>query len=241
VPIGQPRPVKPERHRNGNSLIQPQRPSPDGSDLCIGPTPSWALHVGKIRTWARIQQSFPKVAPVPTKRPAKTTTRAKTTARAKAKAAAKPAATGPQLTPKTAAKQPFMATVRELVRTYQAFDLYSDAHIRSLGLTSPQFDVICTLGNTPGLLMHQLAEKTLVTKGTLTGIVNRLEQKDLVRREVPENNRRCFVIVLTAAGEALFESIFPDQISHLSIPFERLSAEELAEINAALKKLRAIF
>jgi MarR family transcriptional regulator, 2-MHQ and catechol-resistance regulon repressor len=134
-----------------------------------------------------------------------------------------------------------MGTVRELVRAYQAFYLYSDTHIRALGLTSPQFDVIATLGNTPGLLMHQLAEKTLVTKGTLTGIVDRLEKKGLVRREVPEHNRRCFVIVLTAEGEALFEAVFPDQISHLKTSFEQLTEAELTEINAALQKLRAIF
>jgi MarR family transcriptional regulator, 2-MHQ and catechol-resistance regulon repressor len=150
-------------------------------------------------------------------------------------------APSPPLTPHTAAQQPFMATVRELVRAYQAFDLYSDANIRSLGLTSPQFDVIATLGNTSGLLMHQLAEKTLVTKGTLTGIVDRLEKKGLVRREVPEHNRRCFLIVLTDAGEALFETVFPNQISHLKASFEQLSAAELAEINQALQKLRKIF
>lgn len=142
---------------------------------------------------------------------------------------------------KTAAKAPFLSTMRELATTYQAFCAYDEAHIRETGLTAPQFDVICTLGNTPGMFMNQLAEKTLVTKGTLTGIIDRLEQKNLVRREVPPENRRCFLIVLTPEGQALFEQIFPVHIAYLKQRFDRLTPDELTEIQSALQRLKAIF
>ena len=142
---------------------------------------------------------------------------------------------------KRAAGEAFLATVRELVHTYQAFFTYDEAHIRQLGLTVPQFDVIATLGNTSGMMMGQLAEKTLTTKGTLTGIVDRLEKKGLVRREVPPDNRRCFKIVLTPEGEQMFEAVFPDHIAYLKERFDHLSAEELEEIRQNLKRLRKIF
>lgn len=131
--------------------------------------------------------------------------------------------------------------LRELVQTYQAFCVYDESHIRELGLTAPQFDVIATLGNTSGMFMNQLAEKTLVTKGTLTGIIDRLEQKGLVRREVPPENRRCFLIVLTPEGEQVFQEVFPAHISHLKERFDRLNEQELEEIKVALQKLRSIF
>ncbi|MCY6490645.1 MarR family winged helix-turn-helix transcriptional regulator [Leptolyngbya sp. GGD] len=146
-----------------------------------------------------------------------------------------------ELDSKTAAKQPFYPTVRELATTYQTFCAYDEAHIRETGLTPPQFDVICTLGNTSGMFMNQLAEKTLVTKGTLTGIVDRLEQKGLVRREVPPENRRCFLIVLTPEGEQLFEQIFPQHTLYLKERFDRLNPTELKEIQAALSRLKSIF
>lgn len=142
---------------------------------------------------------------------------------------------------KSAAKQPFVPVMRELVRAYQAFESYTDENIRQLGLTSPQFDVIATLGNTTGMTMNTLAEKTLVTKGTLTGIVDRLEKKGFVRREVPEGDRRCFVIVLTPEGEQLFEQVFPAQIAYIKQRFDKLDSSDLEEILAALKKLRSIF
>lgn len=140
-----------------------------------------------------------------------------------------------------AAAEPFMPTMRELVRAYQAFDSYTERHIRQLNLTPAQFDVIATLGNTEGMSMGDLAEKTLVTKGTLTGIVDRLEAKDLVRREVPEGNRRSFTIVLTTKGEDVFKQVFPAHINHLKPRFDRLSATELEQLKELLHKLRCAF
>uniref|UniRef100_A0A832H1B0 MarR family transcriptional regulator n=1 Tax=Oscillatoriales cyanobacterium SpSt-402 TaxID=2282168 RepID=A0A832H1B0_9CYAN len=155
---------------------------------------------------------------------------------------APPESSEENLTPsQKAAKEPALALLRELVRTYQTFYAYDEAHVRQLGLTLPQFDVIATLGSTSGMMMSQLAEKTLVTKGTLTGIVDRLEQKGLVRREVPPENRRCFIIVLTPKGHRLFEEIFPDHINYLKARLNSLSHEEIEQIQVALKRLRDAF
>lgn len=149
--------------------------------------------------------------------------------------------TAPQAAARQAAREPFLAVMRELARTYQAFTSYDEEHIRQLGLTVPQFDVLATLGNTPGMTMGQIAEKTLSTKGTLTGIVDRLEKKGLVQRVVPPENRRCFIIVLTPTGEKLFEEVFPAHIAYLKERFDRLNPEQLEQIRQALQQLREIF
>ena len=64
-----------------------------------------------------------------------------------------------------------------LVEAYLAFSRIDSRHIRSLRLTPSQFDVIVTLGDTAGLTCSQLSSQTLVTKGTLTGVLDRLETK----------------------------------------------------------------
>jgi MarR family transcriptional regulator, 2-MHQ and catechol-resistance regulon repressor len=142
---------------------------------------------------------------------------------------------------KAAAKEEFLPVIRELVRAYQALYNYSALHVRELGLTPSQFDVISTLGNTSGMSMNKLGEKTLITKGTLTGIIDRLEQKGLVRREVPEENRRSFTIVLTLEGEKVFEEAFPAHIAYLKQRFEDLNPQEMSEIQSTLKALRERF
>lgn len=144
-------------------------------------------------------------------------------------------------TPIRTAPANFIPTMRELVRAYQAFSSYSERHVRELGLTPSQFDVIATLGGTAGMTMGEVAEKTLVTKGTMTGIIDRLEAKGLVRRDVPADNRRCYMIALTPAGEAMFEQVFPAHIAYMKERFDRLDQAELEQLHSLLNKLHKAF
>jgi MarR family transcriptional regulator, 2-MHQ and catechol-resistance regulon repressor len=147
----------------------------------------------------------------------------------------------PPTAAQTAAQAPFLPVLRQFAQAYQAFSSFDEAHLRTLGLTCPQFDVISTLGNTPGMTMGQLAEKTLVTKGTLTGIIDRLETKGLVQRQVPPENRRCFLIVLTPEGDRVFNQVFPAHVAQLKSRFDRLSPAELEQMRSTLRRVEEIF
>lgn len=136
------------------------------------------------------------------------------------------------------AKEAFLVTLRELARCYQAFEAYSAAHIRTLGLTPPQFDIVATLGNTSGMSFKELGEKTLITKGTLTGVVDRLAEKKLVRRVASPTDGRSQIVQLTARGEALFASVFPEHVAYARRAFDTLSPDELEQTRAALSRLR---
>lgn len=138
-------------------------------------------------------------------------------------------------------KPRFLATVRELARCYQAFERYSSAQIRRFGLTPPQFDLIATLGNTAGLSPKALGEKTLMTKGTLTGVIDRLEARKLLKRHPNPQDGRGQIVRLTAAGETLFHKIFPRMLAHLGSAFAKLSAAEQARSTQALQALRLVF
>lgn len=142
---------------------------------------------------------------------------------------------------KQAARQPFIPLMRELVRAYQAFAAFDATGYRDSGLTVPQADVIFTLGNTDGLTFGEIGEKTLITKGTLTGVVDRLEAKGLVRRVQCERDRRCIRLRLTAKGNELFHREFPRQIEYLKARFERLDPAEQRKALKALRQLREIF
>jgi MarR family transcriptional regulator, 2-MHQ and catechol-resistance regulon repressor len=90
-------------------------------------------------------------------------------------------------------------------------------------------------------LMGELGEKTLITKGTLTGVIDRLIQKDLVRRETPLDNRRCVIVRLTPQGQQTFEQVFPAHIAHLKQRFEQLDRSELDTLQILLNRLRQSF
>jgi MarR family transcriptional regulator, 2-MHQ and catechol-resistance regulon repressor len=135
----------------------------------------------------------------------------------------------------------FLPTLKDLVVVYQAFERYSAPHINSLGLTMTQFDVIATLGNQPPMTCKELGEKTLVTKGTLTGVLERLELKGIIYREVNAGDGRSQLIALSKEGQQLFEKVFPEHLEFLNIAFSKLSDDDNMQIQQALKKLKDIF
>lgn len=135
-------------------------------------------------------------------------------------------------------QKPFIPVLRELARAYQNFESYSAPHIRSLGLTPSQFDIIATLGNTNGMSFKELGDKTLITKGTLTGVVDRLEAKELVRRIASPSDKRSQIVQLTRKGAALFERVFPAHLSHVERAFADFSQAELDGMETMLHRLR---
>lgn len=135
----------------------------------------------------------------------------------------------------------FLPLLRELADTYQTFQAYSAAHIRTLELTPAQFDIVATLGNTQGLSPSELSQKTLITKGTLTGVIDRLCDKGLVTRVAAAGDGRGYLIQLTKRGEKLFAKIFPEHLAHLQPVFAQLKNQDITALTAQLAQLRNAF
>jgi MarR family transcriptional regulator, 2-MHQ and catechol-resistance regulon repressor len=137
---------------------------------------------------------------------------------------------------------PYLKVLRPLVETYLAFWRIDTRHIKSLRLTPSQFDVIATLGDTEGMTCSELSAHTLVTKGTLTGVLDRLVSKGLIRRDTMKGDRRCTKISLTVKGAALFCETYAAHLAFLRPFFERaLSPEEVDQTRTLLLRLRDSF
>ncbi len=135
----------------------------------------------------------------------------------------------------------FLPTLRQLIRCTQAFERFSGAHVKKMGLTESQFDVVATLGNTSGMTCKELGERTLITKGTLTGVLDRMEARGLVSRKPDADDARRTHIALTRKGTVLFDEAFPAHLSHLQRAFDRIPAGELAQLHSRLTDLRTAF
>jgi len=132
----------------------------------------------------------------------------------------------------------YLRSIRLLAQCYQGFEQLSAAHIRQLGLTPSQFDIVATLGNTSGMSFKDLGNKTLITKGTLTGVVDRLEAKGLVRRVTLAEDRRSTIVQLTKRGEQEFERIFAPHVAHCKQAFADYSERDFDTLEQALGMLR---
>ncbi len=137
---------------------------------------------------------------------------------------------------------PYLKVLRPLVEAYLAFWRTDSRHIRSMRLTPSQFDVIATLGDTDGMTCSELSTHTLVTKGTLTGVLDRLVAKGLIRRDDVKGDRRRIKVCLTEKGDALFRKTFAAHIAFLRPYFERaLSQKDVETACALLLRLRDSF
>ena len=135
-------------------------------------------------------------------------------------------------------KERYLKSVRLLSECYHAFEQLSAGHIRNSGLTPSQFDILATLGNTPGMCFRELGEKTLITKGTLTGVVDRLELKGLVKRDVLTGDRRMTIVQLTSEGETTFARLFSPHIAFCKQWFDGYSPEDFDALEHVLVRLQ---
>lgn len=148
-----------------------------------------------------------------------------------------------KLTAKTAATQSFIPLMQELAASYQAFALYDAEGLRKSGsdLTPSQARVIFTLGDTDGMTCKDIGDITLITKGTLTGVVDRLEAKDLVERWSVEGDGRKTIVALTRRGKQIYQREYPRHIEFLKEKFDGLSAQDRKQAAQLLEKIKKLF
>ncbi|KQX00430.1 MarR family transcriptional regulator [Massilia sp. Root418] len=134
----------------------------------------------------------------------------------------------------------YLKSIRLLAECMQGFERLSGEHVRECGLTHAQFDIIATLGNTEGMSYKELGDQTLITKGTLTGVIERLEQKGLVERQRSLDDKRSWFIRLSPQGEQVFRDVFPKVISRGGAVFASYSEEDFAALEKTLSGLKQV-
>ena len=134
----------------------------------------------------------------------------------------------------------YLQSVRLLAECLQGFERFSGESVRRSGLTHAQFDIIATLGNTPGMTYKELGDKTLITKGTLTGVIERLESKGLVVRTRCLDDKRSFYVALTEEGQKVFAEVFPVVVAQGRQLFASYTDADFEAMDHSLRKLKQL-
>jgi MarR family transcriptional regulator, 2-MHQ and catechol-resistance regulon repressor len=135
--------------------------------------------------------------------------------------------------------KPFGA-LRELINSYDAFYQGVSADVQKFGISIEQFDVIATLGNTTGLSLVQLGEKTLLNLTNLHQVLDSLEKDLLIYQELPVD-KPMTIVKLTPAGEKIFAVVFPIHMAYLQRCFGQLNQSELDMLEVFLRRLKEAF
>lgn len=111
---------------------------------------------------------------------------------------------------------------------------------RDFDCTLPRFDLMAQLDRNPeGLRMGELSRRLMVTGGNVTGITDQLVKEGLVTREAPPDDRRAFVVKLTAAGRKAFQRMAELHEAWVVRLFDGLTAAERRQLQTLLGKLKA--
>ncbi|MEZ5360567.1 MAG: GNAT family N-acetyltransferase [Candidatus Zixiibacteriota bacterium] len=96
-----------------------------------------------------------------------------------------------------------------LRRISRAIDLHSRHLMRTCRLTGPQLVVLTEITRSSPLTLGELAKKVTLSNATITGIIDRLQIRGLVKRTRADNDRRRIIISITDAGREIIASSPP--------------------------------
>lgn len=95
--------------------------------------------------------------------------------------------------------------------------------IKNSGLTLGQPKVLDYLGENDGANQKEIAAACHIEPGSLTSILNRMEEKEMIERRILNGNRRTFHVFLTAYGKELQKKV--------DTAFQEIEKEALEGIN----------
>ncbi|GLU54619.1 MarR family winged helix-turn-helix transcriptional regulator [Dyadobacter frigoris] len=86
--------------------------------------------------------------------------------------------------------------------------------LEKIGLTYPQYLVMMVLWEEDSVSVKELGHKLMLDSGTLSPLLKKLEDRELVIRKRLKEDERVVIITLTESGEQLKESasLIPEQI-----------------------------
>jgi len=124
----------------------------------------------------------------------------------------------------------------KLVRAARAVSDRAEPRLAAAGLTATQLGVLEAVLHLGPLSQRDLGHKVLTSPGNMTDVVDKLAARGLVRRLCPAD-RRSRLVELTDAGRKLIEQVFPPHAADIAASFAALTADELATLDALLRKL----
>ena len=119
-----------------------------------------------------------------------------------------------------------------MIRLHGNMSVAFGKRLRDINLSIPQCDVLSTLTEREGVSQQDLAERLFVTKGNISGLIDRLATANLVERRSLDGDRRTHAIYLTAEGRRVALLGIAIQRAFVAETLGKLSPEQLAHMNA---------
>ncbi|HWN08670.1 MAG TPA: MarR family transcriptional regulator [Pyrinomonadaceae bacterium] len=112
-----------------------------------------------------------------------------------------------------------------LWKAARAVESYAERSITDLEMCGSDFAVLEALLHKGPLLVNEIGKKILLTSGSITVAVDRLEKRGLVERRAHGSDRRARMVHLTTEGRKLITRIYGEHAADM----EKLSATSMTK------------
>jgi MarR family transcriptional regulator, organic hydroperoxide resistance regulator len=125
----------------------------------------------------------------------------------------------------------------QLARTFYRIHRRIMTALARHDVTMPQFDILATLRFNIALTQQELAERLLVTKGNVCGVLDRLEGLGWVERRPDAQDKRANRLHLTAAGRKKLHVLLPE---HDALVLQAMAALTDGDVRSLRRMLETV-
>lgn len=129
-------------------------------------------------------------------------------------------------------------TYQSVVATYKVMHKSISKLLAEEGLTQPQFYALRLIARQGPVKMRVLSEELHVTPANVTGIIDRLESRGLLKRSSQSGDRRATLLELTQAGRALESRVRRRYGQFVQGALDKLTEGEQDLLSTLLEKLQ---
>jgi len=131
----------------------------------------------------------------------------------------------------------FDRTDQLMAKLHRSLRRNYDRQLKSFGLTPCQFEVLLTLWSEDGIVLGELRKRVSRDGPTITGVVDRMEKKMLVKRMRDSHDRRVVKVHLTSKGENLKEHLSRTKKLVIEKITRSLSLKEMNSLVVLMEKM----
>lgn len=124
-----------------------------------------------------------------------------------------------------------------LSRALQSIKKRVEEDIKCLGLNPTEFSVLELIYSKGDQPIQRIGEKVLIASSSITYVVDKLENKKLIRRKPCPKDRRITYVVITEEGTELMDKVFPKHRAAMNEICGGLDNKEKEILIEQLKKL----
>lgn len=123
------------------------------------------------------------------------------------------------------------------MKAAKALEEVTKQDIKRHGMRTSDFAILEALYHKGRQTIREISESVLISTGSITYVIDKLEKKELLIRTNCPDDRRAVYLEITAKGKEIMDEIFPKHQQVIEELFEGISESDKKTVIEVLKKV----